>query len=91
MPQTGEKTRLRRRWPKSCALFGLGQGREETRREKQGAFREKEGLFFSSVKFDALEKEKFNAKRTGIIFSFLYRIKCRRPAANTSQYACSLG
>jgi hypothetical protein len=24
--------------PKSGSLFGLGQGREETRREKQGAF-----------------------------------------------------
>jgi hypothetical protein len=56
--------------PKSFGLFGLGQGREETRREKQGAFREKEGLFFSSVKFDALEKKKFNAEQIGIFFLF---------------------
>jgi hypothetical protein len=51
-----------RRWPKSIELFGLGQGREETRREKQGAFREKEGLFFSSAKFDGREKKKFTAE-----------------------------
>jgi hypothetical protein len=31
------RERLKKR-PKSGSLFGLGQGREETRRKKQGAF-----------------------------------------------------
>jgi hypothetical protein len=38
--------------PKSGSLFDPGQGREETTKEKQGAFREKESLFFSSLRSD---------------------------------------
>jgi hypothetical protein len=50
---------LKKKRPKSGSLFGLGQGREETRKEKQGAFREKEALFFSSVGLDGAHKKKF--------------------------------
>jgi len=43
-------------------LFGRGQGREETRREKQGASEGGGKLLFSSVKFDEPRRKKFIKK-----------------------------
>jgi hypothetical protein len=55
--------------PKSGRLFGLGQGREETRREKQGAMlREKEALFFSSCKVGRLRQKKIHCFNSPLIF-----------------------